>query len=204
MLSIVKPLHRMVMAAGFLAFSIVTAFAQAPQIAVPAPGGYPGNNGNSYAGCYMIDQNLYGPYHMSFCLNGNGGGSYQVTGGGLNCNGQLSWRDQYGEARINLRYSWCGHQTGWTGDTLVCSSARWQGPQYPAGPNPGWPNAQGPQGGQWNQPQIAVPVPQPNTQSLNCTYYPAVRGYPATSRDGAFIRQILSARLPSAAQAGGG
>lgn len=180
MLSIVKPLRRTVLVAGFLAFSIVTAFAQAPQIAVPvpAPGG---GQGAGYAGCYTIDQNLYGPYRMSFCLNGYGSGSYQVTGGGLNCNGELSWRDQFGQARINLRYSWCGNRTGWTGDTLVCSAARQQWPQYPAGPNPGWPNAGGPQGGQWNQPQIAVPVPAPNTQSLNCTYYPAVRGYPATS-----------------------
>jgi hypothetical protein len=178
MLSIVKPVRRMVLTAGLLTLSAVTAFAQAPQIAVPAPGGnpgYPGNQGG-FEGCYRVNQNLYGPYRMSFCLNRNGGGSYQVTGGGLNCNGRLSWRDWAGDARIRLQYSWCGRATGWTADTLVCSMERTQWPPYQ--PGPVWPFNQ-PQGGQWNQPQIAVPVPapQPTAGNLRCSYYPAVRGY---------------------------
>ncbi len=125
MLSFLNPVRRIALTAGFLAFSFVAAFAQAPQIAVPTPGGgNGGNQGSSYAGCYMVSQNLYGPYRMSFCLNRGGNGSYQVTGGGLYCNGQLNWSDRFGDARISLQYSWCGNRTGWTADTIVCSAPR--------------------------------------------------------------------------------
>ncbi len=139
-----------------------------PNIAVPTPGpgpGHPAPPQQSFEGCYYINQDLYGPYRMSFCLSRWGGGSYHVTGGGLNCNGNLNWSDRGGEARVNIHYSWCGRGVGWSADTMVCSPM--QGPWQPGG------------GGFGNQPRIAVPVPV--SQDLRCAYYPGVRGFDAVS-----------------------
>lgn len=170
MMHLSKPIGRLAIAVGIALVPATGAVAQQnanPNIAVPAPGpgpGHPPPQHYGFAGCYQINQDLYGPYRMSFCLNQWGSGSYHVTGGGLNCNGNLNWRDRGGEARVNIHYSWCGRGVGWSADTMVCSPMQggWQGG-----------------GGQWNQPRIAVPVPV--SQDLRCAYYPGVRGYDPVS-----------------------
>ncbi len=167
MLSVFKPLRRLALTAGVVLLPLSSAMAQqvAPQIAVPTP--TPGNQ-QSVEGCYSVNQYLYGPYHMNFCLNRWGGGSYQVTGGGLYCNGRVDWQRQWnGEVRINVQYTSCGRGVDWSADTMVCRASAPQWP--PHQPNPG----------PWVQPQIAVPTPAPTpgNQSLNCTYYPGVGGY---------------------------
>lgn len=168
MLSFTKPFGRFIALASLAILPATTSFAQIsiePRIAVPTPG--PGNLPQQqpfdYAGCYAINQNLYGPYRMSFCLNRYGTGSYQVTGGGLNCNGQIGWRERNGEARIDLRYSWCGQGTGWSADSMVCSPMQQQPVQ------------------QWSQPNARIAVPAPVSNELRCAYYPAVRGYDPVS-----------------------
>ena len=94
------------------------AAAQSPavSVAVPAPGG-----GGGVTGCYRVAHTIYGPYNFSFCLNGRGGGSYKVTGGGLNCNGGLDWYSAGGgRTEIDLYRTPRGRGTDRTGDSLTC------------------------------------------------------------------------------------
>lgn len=172
MFSALKPVRRLALTAGIVLLPLSAAMAQnAPQIAVPTPPAGGGGQPVQVEGCYSVNQNLYGPYHMNFCLNRWGGGSYQVTGGGLYCNGGINWSRQWnGQINVNVHESWCGRGINWSADTMVCYAPQPQWPQ--PGPGP-WPRQ-----GQWNQPQIAVPVPAPGGgQQLSCTYYPGVRGY---------------------------
>lgn len=173
MTSIAKPLARLTALAALAILPTTAAFAQAnvePRIAVPAPGPGPGApQPANFQGCYSINQNLYGPYRMSFCLNQYGNGSYQVTGGGLNCNGRLDWNEWNGEARVNVQYTWCGNGVGWSADTMVCRTMQggggpWQQPQ-----------------GQWNQPNARIAIPVPVSNDLRCSYYPGVRGFDPVS-----------------------
>jgi len=161
-------LRRLAFAAGIVILPSAAAFGQqTPQIAVPAPpgGGVPTAN---VEGCYSVNQSLYGPYFMGFCLSRWGSGSYQVTGS-LNCNGGADWRHQRnGSIQINIHHTSCGRGVDWSADSMVCSvsSAQWP----PQKPNPG----------PWRiQPQVAVPTPAPNPgqSTMTCTYYPGVQGY---------------------------
>jgi hypothetical protein len=153
--------------AAALAFGVAgggAAFADdqsmSPMVAVPAPGGGGGSGSWGLTGCYDIQGKIYGPYRMSFCLRGNGGGSYQVNGGGLNCNGGLDWYTGKGNrVDIDLYRSKCGRGTQWTGDSLNCRST--------------W-NLLG--GGGGKKPTVAVPVPGGGNR-LNCTYNPQASGY---------------------------
>jgi hypothetical protein len=163
MRSLVKPIGSLAVAFGFAVLPSFAAFAQHPQIMVPTPPGGPGQTQQSIAGCYAINQSLYGPYHMDFCLDRWGGGSYQVTGA-LYCNGRADWRQQWnGEVQIDIHRSNCGRGVDWSADRMVC---RMSAPQWP-------PHQPGP----WIGPQPHVAVPTPRQQILNCTYYPGIRGY---------------------------
>ncbi len=154
------------------ALAAAPAFAQpriSPQIAVPSPGGG-GGGGFGYQGCYQVNGPIYGPYQFGFCLQ-QGGGSYTVVGGGLNCRGGLNWSRSGDGVQVNLYRSECGAGTAWTGDSLSC---RTEGFPIP------FPGA--------NQPRIAVPSPNlpvpfpvPGGSTLRCTYYPTVAGYQAIS-----------------------
>jgi len=179
-----KTSRRLALTAGLVVLPLTAAFAQAPQIAVPQPPGGPGGGypAAGFEGCYAINQDLYGPYRMSFCLNRSGNGSYRVTGGGLNCNGWLNWSERRnGSAQINLQYSWCGRGVGWTADVLVCQAQQPQWPPFPPFGGPGWWWQNGQPQQQQPGARIAVPTPPPVTASLRCTYQPAVRGYQAIS-----------------------
>jgi hypothetical protein len=176
-----KASRRLALTAGLVVLPLTAALAQAPQIAVPQvvvpqP---PGQQHTSFEGCYAINQYLYGPYRMSFCLNRNGAGSYRVTGGGLNCNGWVNWWERRGgSAQVNLQYSTCGHGVGWSADTMVCSAQQTQWPPFQPFPGPwGGPGQYGP-GPNNNGPNARIAVPDyPSSNSLRCTYQPAVRGY---------------------------
>jgi hypothetical protein len=130
-----------------------------PRVAVPAPGGGGGGGGGwGLNGCWNIQGRIYGPYRMNFCLRGNGGGTYNVTGGGLNCNGRLDWyTGRNNRVDIDLYKSQCGRGTAWTGDSLNCRSS-WN----LLGNNKG--------------PTVAVPVPGGGNR-LQCTYNPQASGY---------------------------
>jgi hypothetical protein len=178
MFAYLKAACRLTIAAGLVALPLSAAFAQVgPRIAVPeSPGGYPGQPSGGFAGCYAINQDLYGPYRMSFCLDRNGSGSYRVTGGGLYCNGWLNWwQGRSGEAQVSLQYTSCGRGVGWSADRLACVAQQPQWPPFPPWGGWGWFW----QGGQQGQPgaRIVVPEPQPANFSLRCSYQPAIRGY---------------------------
>jgi hypothetical protein len=147
------------MAASLVPMGIASAQSPAVSVAVPSPGG--GGGGGNAAGCYRLTNQIYGPYRMSFCLNRGRGGSYQVTGGGLNCKGRLDWYQNGNRVNVDLYRAPCGRGTDWTGDSLSC---RTQGniPLLGGGVT------------------IAVPapsIPVPGFNTLGCTYNPVAGGY---------------------------
>jgi hypothetical protein len=144
-----------------------TAAAQnvSPQIVIPEnPGGGPD------AGCYQVQGDLYGPYSMSFCLgNSNSEKTYNVSGGGLDCNGRLDWyRSGSGRLQINLREADCTRGQLWSADTMTCNFGNIGGPVPLSG------------GGEGIQPQVVIPDRPNYGNVLRCTYDPSVEGYPTT------------------------
>jgi hypothetical protein len=74
--------------------------------------------GAAFSGCYRVSQRLYGPYRMTFCLTQRG--TYQVTGGGVTCNGRLDWRASGRDISVQLRRSSCGNGVAWSADRMNC------------------------------------------------------------------------------------
>lgn len=158
MLNLSKTLAGTALAAAVLASAGASAQPQprvaVPEIAVP-------DRGSGLDGCYRVDRPLYGPYRMSFCLDGRDG-TYRVTGGGLDCRGDLDARRKgYSRVDIDLSRTRCGHGMSWTADNLSCQVS------LPVFALPG----KGP------QPKIAVPDSSGPVLQLRCSYDPAVRGY---------------------------
>jgi hypothetical protein len=125
-------------------------------IIVPdAPGGA------RFTGCYTVSQRLYGPYKMDFCLQQRG--TYTVRGGGVTCNGRLNWNAAGRTIDIDLTRTSCGNGVAWSADSMSCTG---QGLFGGKGVGSAIGNA-----------LAKVIVPDlPSVQSLNCTYYPNVRG----------------------------
>lgn len=144
--------------------SIGTANAQPqPNIAVPTPTPVPGFG---FEGCYVIQQPLYGPYYMSFCLQSYGQGTYGVSGQ-IVCNGRINWNQYQAQANIQVQYTTCTGGQSWSADRMTC----YLQPVY----------YQQPYNGPGVDPRIAVPIPTPPSPGLQCTYQPSVPGYPATT-----------------------
>jgi hypothetical protein len=138
-----------------------TAIAQdsiGPTVAVPAP-----SSGGGLTGCFRIQETLYKNYRMSFCLNGRGNGTYNVSGG-VTCQGNLDWYDlRSGKLAIDLARATCGRGQAWTGDSLDCKVDKWK------------PETSVKIGGV----KLTVPIPGGKTRydGLNCTYNPVGYGY---------------------------
>jgi hypothetical protein len=132
-----------------------------PRIAVPSPG-VTGLNG-----CWLADRDLYGPYQLSFCLD-RFGGSYRVTGGGLDCRADLTWRKSWNGYRFTMQRATCGNGTDWTADSFSCEVRA-------------TPVVHGAPSDEGLEPKIAVPSPRPEPAAakLDCRYKPAVFGYPS-------------------------
>lgn len=125
------------------------AFAQAePRVIVPD---HPG--GAAFGGCYRVNTRLYGPYRLTFCLQQRG--VYQITGGGVTCNGRLDWRVSGRDINVQLRRTSCGNGVAWSADRMTCRSAGLLGGII------GF---------------VIVPG-IPNIGSLRCTYSPSVPQY---------------------------
>jgi hypothetical protein len=141
-----------------------------PHVPVPGPGGV--------AGCWSAQRLIYGPHAFSFCTNGRYG-SYQVHGGGLNCNGNVTLTQGRGGAvTVQLSRSRCNGRTDWSADTLECRSTG----GFAGGWNGGWNGGYGGTMGSRDRSEVAVPrvaVPAAGGR-LDCTYYPAAPGYRAT------------------------
>jgi hypothetical protein len=96
------------------------------------------------AGCFRANQQLFG-HNFSFCFTRPG--SYSVRGGGVRCDGRMTWRGGR-EIRAEIHRVSCGGGVAWERATMYCR---------PAGQNFG-------------------PIGRLLIRSLRCTYDPTVRG----------------------------
>lgn len=106
--------------------------------------------GALFTGCYSVQQRLYGPYRMTFCLEQRG--TYSVRGGGVRCDGRLNWSAKGRDININLRRTSCGNGVAWSADRMTCRGGNLL-PAFLA--------------------RIIVPD-LPVLQTLRCTYTPSV------------------------------
>lgn len=111
------------------------------------------------AGCFRADRNLYGPHRLTMCLRRNG--TYQVTGGGIRCDGRLTWRASGRNIDINLRRQSCNRGVAWAAARVDCraSSVVRDILDQIFGRN-----------------QRVVVPDLPAVRTLTCTYFPTVRG----------------------------
>ena len=88
----------------------------------PIPSPVPSNGGGT-DGCWQANQQLYGGYRLSFCLSDSHGGSYHISGRGLDCRGGLAWeKNWWGDTQIALRQTSCGHGYDWSADSFTCQN----------------------------------------------------------------------------------
>lgn len=110
-----------------------------PFVIVPDhPQGVPVN------GCYAANRQLFGHY-FSFCLTRPG--SYSVRGGGVACDGRLTWRAAGGNITADIHRTSCGGGVAWEMAQMTCQ---------PAG-------------------RILGPIGSLFISALRCTYHPTVR-----------------------------
>jgi hypothetical protein len=113
--------------------------AQEPFVIVPDhPQGVPIN------GCYTANRQLFGPYRFSFCLVRPG--SYSVRGGGVSCDGRLTWRASGRDIHADIHRVSCGGGLAWERARMDCR---------PVG--------------------ILGIIGGASLSSLRCTYHPTVR-----------------------------
>jgi hypothetical protein len=120
----------------------------APMVMVPDhPTGVPVN------GCFRANQNLFGPYRLTFCLDRRG--TYQIRGGGVRCDGRLDWRTSGRNIHIDLHRTSCGRGQAWERASIECRNY----------------------GSLLGAIIGRVIVGQtPRIRTLRCTYFPTVRG----------------------------
>jgi hypothetical protein len=130
-------------------------------IIVPdAPGGA------RFTGCYSVNQRLYGPYSMNFCLQQRG--TYTVKGGGVTCNGKLNWDANGKYIDIDLSRTSCGNGVAWSADSMNCTGSGLFGGKGI--------------GAAIGQALAKVIVPGiPTISKLSCTYYPNAKGQQPTN-----------------------
>ena len=88
----------------------------APMVIVPDhPGGIPVN------GCYTATRNLFGPYRFSFCLHRPG--SYSVRGGGVRCDGRMTWHVRGRDIIADIHRTSCGGGVAWERASMDCRPA---------------------------------------------------------------------------------
>jgi len=90
--------------------------AQSDNARVIVPDGPSG--GAVVSGCYRSIGVIYGKYKLDFCLKRRG--TYQVTGGGVRCNGRLDWDTRGAGINIRLKRTSCGNGVAWSSDTAWC------------------------------------------------------------------------------------
>lgn len=131
---------------GLLSLILLAPVAPAPVLAqetfviVPdRPQGVPVN------GCYAANRTLFGPHHFSFCLHRQG--TYTVRGGGVSCDGRLTWFGRGRDIFVDIHRTSCGGGLAWEAATMDCR---------PAG-------------------RILGPIGSLFISALRCTYHPTVR-----------------------------
>jgi hypothetical protein len=121
------------------------------------------------SGCFRADRPLFGPHWLTMCLRNRG--TYTVTGGGITCNGRLTWTANGRNIRINIRRQSCNRGVAWAAATVSCTGTGVVWGILDRLFNP--PGASG---------RVVVPN-APAVRNLHCTYHPTVRG----ERDTFFI-----------------
>ena len=139
----------LLVATALLAFGTGLSHAQediAPMVMVPDhPVGVPVN------GCFRANQNLFGPYRLSFCLDRRG--TYQVRGGGVSCDGRMNWWTSGRDIIMDLERTSCGGRQAWEAASIECRSSGLLG-------------AIG----------RVIVGESPRIRTLRCTYFPTVPG----------------------------
>lgn len=97
-------------------------------------------------GCYLANRSLFGQT-FSFCLRWPG--TYQVRGGGVWCDGRMTWRTQGRDIIAHIHRTSCGGGIAWEQADMECR---------PAG-------------------SFLGPIGSLFIRSLRCTYFPTVRGH---------------------------
>ena len=130
-----------------------------PDMRMPAPG-----PGGGVKGCWRAKGSLYGQYFLSFCLNRGSDGGYQVSGGKLNCQGDLDWVRNGNQVDIRMNRGRCNRNTDWSRDRISCtidyySQAPGEAALIPA--------------------QVRMPTPGGgyDVNRLNCVYRPSTGPY---------------------------
>ena len=68
--------------------------------------------------CYRAVGNIYSKYTFDFCLKQRG--TYKVTGGGVRCEGRLTWSVSGAEVIAKLKKTSCGRGQAWSADSFRC------------------------------------------------------------------------------------
>jgi hypothetical protein len=140
-----------------IAWALKVAFLSAVIVATPIPAQetfvvvpeHPG--GVAVNGCFRANQNLFGPYRLTFCLERRG--TYQVRGGGLSCDGRLHWHTVGRDIFIDLERSSCGRGRAWEAARMECRHT-----------------------GNILSQIIGRAAGIPRLQALRCNYFPSVPG----------------------------
>ena len=109
-------LRSLVLALGLAVSSVAPVLAQdiTPMVLVPEhPGG-----GVPVEGCFRANENLFGPYRLTFCLERRG--TYEVRGGGIRCDGRLTGRTSGRDILIDLQRASCGRGRAWEEASIDC------------------------------------------------------------------------------------
>lgn len=110
--------------------------------------------GALFTGCYRANTRLWNQYRFDFCLTQRA--DYWATGGGLSCNGRLTWRARGRDILITVHRTTCGNGVAWAAAEMTCQGGSLLG------------NIIG---------SILNPSGRPSLRTLTCTYFPSVRGY---------------------------
>ena len=102
--------------ASIIMFSTASAQSSAEKdvrVIVPdVPGGVIVSN------CYRAVGRIYSKYTFEFCLKQRA--TYRVTGGGVRCNGRLTWDVSGIYVQARLRRTSCGNGVAWSADRFSC------------------------------------------------------------------------------------
>lgn len=128
-----------------VALTPLTAGAQETRVIVPDhPNGIPVN------GCFTANRTIFGPYRFSFCLERRG--TYSVRGGGVRCDGRITWRASGRDIHVDVQRTSCGGGVAWEAASMDCRSV----------------------GGLLGRLAGRV-LDIPQLSALRCTYHPTVR-----------------------------
>ena len=117
------------------------------------------SGGALVSGCYRADRDLYGPFRLTMCLRRNG--TYMVRGGGIRCDGQLTWRASGRDITINLQRQSCNGGQAWARARVECRGSGL---------------LRGILDQIFGRNQRVVVPDTPAVRRLTCTYFPTVRG----------------------------